>query len=117
MRKVFYILVCVMLSAALSVNISGCGNGGSSEKPGTSYGNVTGTVTNSVTGQPIEGVYVWIGLSGTKSAPDGTYILENVESGKRTIQAKLEGYDNYESEITVPVNDTLTKNISMNPAD
>jgi len=57
-------------------------------------GNITGTVTNSITTDPIEGALVTV--EGTSysaiTVSDGTYLIDEIEIGTYTITASAEGY-------------------------
>ncbi len=58
------------------------------------YGYLTGTISNAINSQPIEGVLVTI--EGTSynavSASDGTYLIEDIETGIYSVTASVEGY-------------------------
>ncbi len=53
---------------------------------------VTGTVTNSETGEVIEGAYVRIDDTQTQTGLDGVYTIEEIYSGDHTIDAYATGY-------------------------
>jgi photosystem II stability/assembly factor-like uncharacterized protein len=75
---------------------------------------VTGTVTNSVTGNPISGVTVTIGALSSVTGLDGIYSISGVTPGSRTITAQAASYSDYSNTITVSA-PTTTSNISMTP--
>ena len=65
--------------------------GGCSPTP-VSTGSIQGVVTDSPTGQPIEGVLVTVNNLSTTSDSLGNYILNGIPVGNREIVAVLEGY-------------------------
>jgi hypothetical protein len=77
-----------------------------------SMGTLTGTVTDQVTGQPLEGV----SISGVAiTAIDGTYSV-NLQTGTFEICASREGYDTLCLNATVFSNETTTLDFTLMPA-
>ena len=54
-------------------------------------------------------------MGSTKSATDGSYLIENLFPGKYIIQAKLQGYELWEDKVTVECGKTKIKNITLTP--
>ena len=78
------------------------------------YGNVEGYVTDSGSGNTIEGVDVFSGDSYGCTNEDGYYRLSGVKEGNRTIQATKSGYQDYSGTVSVTAAQTTSFNISMN---
>jgi uncharacterized protein (TIGR02145 family) len=80
-------------------------------------GNLGGIITNAANSLPIEGVLVTVeGTSfGDITASDGTYFIEDVETGTYSVKANAEGYF---EEIIIGVgiypNETTTLDVAMN---
>lgn len=62
---------------------------------------VSGTVKDSETGEPIEGAVVRAGLGKTETEADGSFALQNVETGEYSLAVTKPGYQAYTEEITV----------------
>ncbi len=79
-------------------------------------GTVTGTVTDSETGETMPGVNVVIQELETGASTDanGEYTITGVESGTYTIQASFVGYQQYTQEIEVDAGENVY-NIQMAP--
>lgn len=77
------------------------------------YGSVEGYVTDSGSGNAIEGVDVFTGDSYGCTNEDGYYRLSGVEQGNRTIQATKSGYQDYSGTVSVTAAQTVSFNISM----
>jgi len=79
-------------------------------------GNLTGTVTNSLTGNPIEGASITIvgyDIPALSNA-QGVYFIQGIEVGPVTIKAAKEGYEDYIFEnFVIEAGDTKTHNITM----
>lgn len=58
-------------------------------------GEISGTVTDAATGNPLPGVNVVIEgtQEGTSTAPDGTYEITGIEAGTYTLRASFVGYN------------------------
>ncbi len=85
--------------------------------PQATTGAVSGTVTDSGTTDKLEGVKVVIGAATTQTDSNGQYQLSGISAGSQTITAQKSGYNNYSDTVTVIAGQTVTKNISMTPAD
>ncbi|WP_266075828.1 S8 family serine peptidase [Haladaptatus caseinilyticus] len=84
-------------------------------------GNLTGTVTDSETGEPVENATVTIDVDigdGDYTAVtdgNGEYEIENVPSGTHNSTVSADGYDEVTDTVTVPVDDTTTANFELDP--
>lgn len=80
-------------------------------------GSVTGTVTDSNTGETLPAVNIVIQEldRGTATNTQGEYRLGNIQSGTYTITASYIGYARYTAEITVGSGE-LVQNISLRPS-
>ncbi len=78
-------------------------------------GEVTGTVTDSASGQPLPGAQVSIvgTLLGTQVATTGHYAIRNVPAGTRTVRVQRLGYAVSERSVTVPAGGTVTVNFTV----
>jgi TonB-dependent SusC/RagA subfamily outer membrane receptor len=78
-------------------------------------GAVTGTVTDSASGQPLPGAQVLIvGTQlGTTVTSSGQYTLRNVPAGTRTVRVQRLGYSVTERAVDVPAGGTVTVNFSV----
>ena len=82
--------------------------------PAASHAQATGTVRGKVTrvdgGSPVSGVSVTVrgGGAAAVTGPDGTYQLDRVEAGQRTIVFRWPGYQPQEAQITVTAGATAT---------
>jgi TonB-linked SusC/RagA family outer membrane protein len=78
------------------VDIEGKGASGTSQDRASRplQGTITGTVTDSVSGEPLPGVNVVISgtTQGTATGPEGTFTISNVEPGTYDLQASFVGY-------------------------
>lgn len=61
--------------------------------PAAPTGNVTGKVTDSATGNPVEDALVYIGATESRTISSGRYILTGIATGSRTITVEKTGYD------------------------
>jgi hypothetical protein len=79
-------------------------------------GNITGTVTDSSTGNPIQGATVTAdtGESDTTDA-SGNYTLSSVSAGDHTVTASASGYVTQQQQTTVPSGGTTTLNFALDP--
>lgn len=75
---------------------------------------VTGTVTNSATGDPVAGAEVRLGTATDTTGEDGRYELTGLAAGPATLRAVAAGFENFEANITVRSGD-LDRDISMTP--
>ncbi len=80
-------------------------------------GQITGTVADSVTGQPVVGAQVVI--PGTRFVvqvnADGRYLLPNVPAGQTTVRAQRIGYAFGERTVTVTAGQTITVDFRLAP--
>lgn len=86
-------------------------------RPTSTNGTVTGIVRNAATGQPLAGATIGIANATltTTSATNGSYTLNNVPPGTRTLTAAATGFAATQLPITVVAGQTLTQNISLSP--
>ncbi len=79
-------------------------------------GTITGTVTDSETGEALPGVNILLVELKTGSATDvnGKFTIENVPSGTYTLRASYIGYKTYETQINV-TEGSIQKNIKLKP--
>lgn len=78
-------------------------------------GNISGTVTDSSTGFPIEGVNIWTSSFSTVTESNGTYTLSNVPTGEATVYALATGYNQTSCVVTVDPGSTTTCDFSLVP--
>lgn len=66
-------------------------------------GNIVGRVTNQTSGNPIEGVSIYLedSKTGTYSKEDGTFVLRDVSLGEHTIYARFVGFRTLSEKINV----------------
>ena len=84
MRKTVYILAVFLAVAAVS--LPGC------KKPTAGWGSLSGHVTASVSGEPLEGVSVMYGDSAVMTDSEGAYFYEGVPDGLQGIRFSMGGY-------------------------
>lgn len=84
MKKTVYILVVFLAVAAVS--LPGC------KKPTAGWGSLSGHVTASVSGEPLEGVSVMYGDSAVMTDSEGAYFYEGVPDGLQGIRFSMGGY-------------------------
>ncbi|WP_049971325.1 S8 family serine peptidase [Haladaptatus cibarius] len=84
-------------------------------------GNLTGTVTDTATGDPVEGATVSIDVAvddGNYTAvtdENGEYRIDGVPSGTHEVSMSADGYDDVTENVTIPVDDTATLNVELDP--
>ena len=80
-------------------------------------GTIRGTVYDSDTGLPLAAANVQVEGTIIGSAADlnGVYIIHNAPEGNQTLEASYIGYESKKVQVTVPANDVLRKDISLNP--
>ncbi|HKJ92905.1 MAG TPA: carboxypeptidase-like regulatory domain-containing protein, partial [Longimicrobiales bacterium] len=80
-------------------------------------GTITGTVTNSENGQPLQGAQISVvGTSlGTLSQETGRYMLLNVPTGRRTLRVEYIGYASTTVQVSVQAGQTATMNVELRP--
>ena len=79
------------------------------------YGNIDGTVTNSNTGEPIEGSIVSISDFSDTTGTDGTYLLEYIPIGINDITCTAEGYYDTVDVVEVLEGQTVTVDFLLEP--
>ena len=84
--------------------------------PPETNGSITGIVTDSGNGAPIQGVAVSADTGqGDTTDAAGSYTLTTVPTGSRTVTFNAAGYDSTASSTTVAEDATSTLNVSMTP--
>ena len=78
-------------------------------------GNVSGTVTDSNTNNPIEGAIVSIGDFTDTTSTDGTYLLECISIGLHDITCTAEGYYDTTDVVEVLEGQTVTIDFVLEP--
>lgn len=80
-------------------------------------GSVTGTVTDSNSGETLPGVNVVITeiQRGASTDANGEYTLSDVPEGTYTVRATFVGFKQYKEQITVESGQTTTHNIQLSP--
>jgi outer membrane receptor protein involved in Fe transport len=78
-------------------------------------GTITGSVINTVTGQPMPGVQVNIAelQIGTLSDNRGRFMLLNVPVGPRTVSAEFIGFGSESVDVVVPANGTVVADFEL----
>lgn len=81
-------------------------------------GTISGTVTDSQTGEPLPGVNVALANTtrGAATTADGEYTIENVPAGQVTVQATFVGFTRFRRSVTVTAGETTTVNIALEPS-
>lgn len=77
-------------------------------------GTVSGTVTDSVTGDPLVGARVCGGGCATTDAA-GAYAITDVPAGKQYVSASIAGYEGSGQEVTIPTGGTATVDLALDP--
>ena len=80
--------------------------------------NITGTVIDSETSQPLEGASVLITetMQGTTTDRDGVYSIDQLSAGWYTIIIRSIGFKPIEEAIFVPEDSTLLHNVELSPS-
>jgi len=103
------ILAVIIITAII---LAGCGGGGGGGQ-GT---NLTGTVIDGATNEPLSGVRVAIGTASTVTKSDGTFTLTGIVTGSAILTAQLDNYEISTVAITInPGSNTLPEPIRMAP--
>ena len=84
MRKTVYILAVFL--AVATVSLPGC------KKPTAGWGSLSGHVTSSVSGEPMEGVSVLYGDSAVLTDAAGAYFYKNLPDGLQGFRYRMDGY-------------------------
>ena len=88
--------------------------GGCSPTP-VSTGSIQGVVTDSLTGQPIEGVLVTVNNLSTPSDSLGNYILNKVPVGNREVTAVIGGYSSQTKTVEIIENEIIELDFQLIP--
>lgn len=84
---------------------------------GTPVGWVRGTITNATTGHVIAGATV--SVAGTNlvalTGDDGTYELNDVPAGARTLTAAADGFSSMQAPVTVTAGQVLVRDFALQP--
>ena len=86
--------------------------------PGTSATQITGTVTNSVTDDPLPGVTVQVVGQPltTVTNENGVFVLKSVSPGSRSIKVNIAGYgDMQQDDLLVKLGKTTDANVAVTP--
>ena len=102
--RVFPILSAILLLPA-------CENGDDPVAPDPTVPTVTGTVTNSATGDPVAGAEVSIGPATATTGPDGRFEVTDLPAGPATIRCVATGFQDFEADVTVT--GSITRNIGL----
>ncbi|MDX1624634.1 MAG: carboxypeptidase-like regulatory domain-containing protein, partial [Gemmatimonadota bacterium] len=80
-------------------------------------GSISGTVTNSETGEPIVGALVGTSPATTTSLTDasGNFTISNVATGSYAVTASKEGFESNSTTVSVSEGATATANIPLDP--
>jgi hypothetical protein len=82
--------------------------------PVFAYGTLEGTVTESGTGNPIDGATITVGAVGTGTTlPNGTYSIPNLLTGNWTATCSKEGYNPASAPVIITENNTTTQNFAL----
>ncbi len=83
---------------------------------GLTYGTVTGTVTDSSTGEAIEGAWVRVSTGGwTQTNRSGVYEVTDVLTGTRNVRVFAQGYDPGMQSVDVLDGETSTADLALDP--
>lgn len=76
---------------------------------------ISGTVTDASTGDPLPGVNVYISelQTGTATDAEGNYAITNIEPGMYTLIASFIGYERYETTVDLTTGQSVTLDIQM----
>ena len=83
MKNTVYILAAFL---AVAVSLPGC------KKPTAGWGNLSGRVTSSAAGEPMEGVSVIYGDSSVLTDAEGYYVYSNMPDGLQGVRFRMNGY-------------------------
>jgi hypothetical protein len=107
----------LLLAVVFALSFVGCkGDDGSNGAPGTSTGNLTGTVTMSQTGDPVSGVTVAVspsiqGVSITTAA-DGTYSA-SLPIGNYSVTYSKTNFASQTKSVSIVAGQTATQNVAL----
>ena len=106
------IAIAFIIAAFLSVIfIMGCSTS-DDDNGGSTTATLTGTVTNSTTGEVISNATISIDDTSTTTTTEGIYTLTNLSTGTYTLTVSKSGYQSYQASITL-VEGTNTKNVTL----
>lgn len=82
------------------------------------YGGITGTVTDSGTGDPLDGAWVvvtagWFHTRFDRTDEDGTYTLENVLTGDQVVRVWKWGYFSASADVDVVAGETSVADVAL----
>ena len=92
MKKTVYILAAFL---AVAVSLPGC------KKPTAGWGDLSGRVTSSAAGEPMEGVSVIYGDSSVLTDADGYYFYSNIPDGLQGVRFRMNGYYPVMSQVNI----------------
>lgn len=92
MKKTVYILAAFL---AVAVSLPGC------KKPTAGWGDLSGRVTSSAAGEPMEGVSVIYGDSSVLTDADGYYFYSNMPDGLQGVRFRMNGYYPVMSQVNI----------------
>ncbi len=102
------ILISILSAAML---FSGCSSNSTSAN--TDVGFIGGIVTDQETGDPVANAEVSSGTFMATSSADGSYMLEDIPTGTRTVTITHELYEPDTVQVDVTKNDTLSEDVSL----
>lgn len=81
-------------------------------------GEISGTVTEAESGDPLPGATVQIPALGVGSATSATgeYTIEDVPTGEQTLEVSFVGYESVERRVTVGAGETVTADFELQPS-
>ena len=81
----------------------------------TATGTISGTVTDTATGQPLESAMVSVGKpeTGALTNAEGRYVLGGVPAGEHTVTARIIGYEKQQQQVTVTAGQVTVANFAM----
>lgn len=82
----------------------------------TPFADVLGTVKDSITGNPLNGVYVQLGSKETYTDSNGSYFFDGVEDGEFYINFSKQGYRSKAFKINVPYTGDLRIDVTLSPS-
>jgi len=85
----------------------------SCEMPDSGWGGVEGTVRESISGAPVEGVQVRYADTTILTGPDGYYAFNSVPEGLQGITFTKMGFEKTVSRVSVPRDKTVTNDIDI----
>lgn len=100
-----------LIVIALVAIVASCSKSSTSPSNNAS---ISGTVTDAVSGQPINGATVSVGGQSSTTGADGKYSITGLATGSATLTASKQGERNFSQAVTLPT--TTAVNIVMSPA-